>query len=70
MNDGRQMIAALSQPEEHIDFDSAAMFLEQAKTAHRTGDEKSCLAARKLVAIALGLTDGPVVRIHTGHLKS
>jgi hypothetical protein len=54
---------------EFIDFESAELFLQQAREAHQQGDATKCMAARKLVAIALNLTDGPRPAIQTAHLK-
>ncbi len=53
-----------------IDFDAAALFLQQARDAEAKGDEVLSLAARKLVAIALDLTDSPRSKFQTGHLKA
>lgn len=52
------------------DFDNAAVFLQQARAAHERGDQTTCSAAVKLVAIALNLTEGPKPAFHTRHLKS
>jgi hypothetical protein len=57
--------AATDKP---IDFAAAEVFLQQARTAHEQGDQVRCLAARRLVAIALQLTEGPNGKIHTAHL--
>ena len=38
----------------HVDFDSAAHFLEMAKSAHESGDAPKFFAARALVVVALG----------------
>jgi hypothetical protein len=51
-----------------IDFDNASLFLEQARAAHQRGDHSTCLAARKLVAIALNLSEGPKPVFKTRHL--
>lgn len=61
-----QAVAASDGP----DFDNAAVFLQQARAAHERGDRTTCLAAVKLVAIALNLTEGPKPAFHTRHLKS
>ena len=53
-----------------INFEAAEMFLKQAKEAHETGDQVKCFAARKMVAVALHLGDGPPVDIRTSHLKA
>jgi hypothetical protein len=58
--------AAVSEP---IDFDNAAVFLQQAREAHERGDERTCQAAVRLIAISLNLTMGPKPVIHTRHLK-
>lgn len=65
------MTTSAPQPEaeRHIDFDAARLFLDQAEQAQTNGDETACFAARKMVAIALQLTDGPFVKVHTAHLK-
>jgi hypothetical protein len=55
---------------EAIDFDNAAVFLQQAKEAHERGDHVGCIAAVKLVKIALNLTDGVKPAFRTKHLKS
>lgn len=52
-----------------IDFDGAALFLQKAREAMATGDIKQFVACRKLVAVALGMFDGPVPRMQTAHLK-
>jgi len=59
-----------ADPIEALDFDNAALFLQQAREAHQQGDDAKCLAARKLVAIALNLTEGPKPVFRTKHLKS
>lgn len=60
---------AVLQEEAPIDFDHAALFLEQARAAYQRGDHAACLAARKLVAIALNLTEGPKPVFRTAHLS-
>jgi hypothetical protein len=57
-----------TQDTENPDFSAAEMFLRQAREAHELGDQLKCLAARKLVAVALGLSEGPNGKLHTGHL--
>lgn len=52
-----------------INFEAAEMFLQQAKEAHESGDELKCFAARKMVAVALHLNEGPPIDIRTRHLK-
>lgn len=59
----------VTPPEQPIDYDSAELFLRKAREAHQAGDHVQCLAARKLVAIALHLRDTPPAHIHTGHLR-
>lgn len=49
------------------DFDAAAMYLTQAKEAAAAGDQNREAAAKRMVMVALGLTDARP-RIHTGHL--
>lgn len=44
-------------PDTTIDFASAARYLKIARIAHNTGDEAQFIAARKMVAVALGLPD-------------
>lgn len=39
-----------------IDYEAAANFLQQALIAERDGDEKLALAARQMVAVALGVS--------------
>lgn len=51
------------------DFAAAAMYLEQARAAYAIGDEHRSRSARKMVAIALNMTDVPAPVFHTGHLK-
>lgn len=53
-----------------INFEAAEMFLRQAKEAHANGDQVTSFAARKMVAVALHLSDGPPVDIRTSHLKA
>lgn len=55
-------------PDGDIDFDAAETFLMRAREAYETGDEKTCMASLKLVAIALCLREGPNGQLHTGHL--
>ena len=52
-----------------INFEAAEMFLQQAKEAHASGDQVKCFVARKMVAVALHLAEGPVIDIRTKHLK-
>lgn len=54
---------------ETIDFESAEVFLKHAKEAHERGDMVTCMAARKLVAIALNLSDELRQNICTNHLR-
>ena len=51
-----------------IDFDAAAMFLIMAREAHAAGDQTTCFSARKMVAVALRLSEGPIPRFHLNHL--
>lgn len=51
------------------DFDAAALFLQHAREAHDKGDAVQCLAACKLVAVALNLRESPNGKLHTAHLK-
>lgn len=52
-----------------INFDAAEMFLKKAREAHDSGDKVTCLAACRMVMVALHLSDGPPVDIRTNHLK-
>lgn len=54
---------------EVIDFKAAACFLQQAEEAYDKGDDRRCLAARKLVLTALGFIDGPRGVLHAEHLQ-
>lgn len=58
-----------SEVQEHpaADFDAAAMYLTQAKEAAAAGDQNREAAAKRMVMVALGLTDARP-RIPTGHL--
>ncbi len=38
-----------------IDFAAAALYLDLARTAHESGDERRFIAARHLVLVALGI---------------
>lgn len=58
------------QPETTVDFEAAEMFLHQARDAAARGDAQQSFAARKMVALALGLTDGPTPIFHLSHLKA
>lgn len=60
---------AVPDSEVQRDFRAAAMFLQQAESAQQSGDEKKCMAALKLVAVALCLREGPNGKIHTTHLE-
>lgn len=52
-----------------LDFDAADVFLKQARAAHQAGDHNLCLAACKMVEVALGLTGRAApAHLHTAHL--
>lgn len=53
---------------EQIDFAGAQIFLDQARKAFEAGDSNLCLAARKMVSIALLLTGEPRPVACTKHL--
>lgn len=48
--------------DEPVDFDGAERFLKVAREAHEEGDQPRFIAARKLVAVALGLREIPPPR--------
>lgn len=54
---------------ESVDIDAAETFLKAARAAHEAGDAAMFIAARKLVTVALGLSDGRNARLETQHLK-
>lgn len=51
------------------DYDSAQLFLDEARQAEKDGDRTRCLAARKLVAVALGLKETLPQSLCIAHLK-
>jgi len=59
----------MSDEPEFVDFDSAEAFLKIAREAHESGDRQRYMAARRLIAVALDLTDMSGVRLHTEHLR-
>lgn len=60
---------ALNELDGAVDLDAAEIFLKQAREAQQAGDRVKLVAARKLIAVALGLTDGPAGILHTKHLR-
>lgn len=49
------------------DFDAAAIYLTQAKEAAASGDRNREAAAKRMVVVALGLTEVQP-RFHVGHV--
>lgn len=45
--------------EDHIDFDTAAIYLALARAAHEDGNETKFIAARKLLMVSLCVSDTP-----------
>lgn len=60
----------VSELPEFVDFESAEEFLRQARAAHQAGDRTLYIAACKLVAVALYMTETAGVCLHTRHLKA
>lgn len=55
------------QDDDHIDFDAAERYLRTAREAHEAGDHPKFVAARKLVAVALHLTESPMPKLQPQH---
>lgn len=51
-----------------VDFAAAETFLKQAREAYEDGDRTRFIAARKLVAIALRISEGPS-GLRSAHLR-
>lgn len=61
-------MAEISDAEDATNFAAAEMYLAQAKAAADAGDKNREAAAKRMVMVALGLTEARP-RIHTGHLS-